>query len=355
MVFEGMDTSIPDLETIIKDASRTRFSQHSDAKQIKSLYLPTLDEFGWYDPLPFLLLKSGLLDLNRFMIPTFTQDSRPGEVEQAIREHCPGLRHVECPQFYDEGQDGRFVRAFIRGCTRLQSFTSENFSDQVRGGMPADEQPPGEYRSIIKELVGHHCDTLETVELAPCFQVLSCDQQAVLSRCKQLKQFTVWASNIDGSAGIKFTDVARGNWICKDLRKLGLTLNRCSQEDEDLDPEGIALAAKHTYAQIGRLEKLDWLAFDIDVGADTVAEASDYAWDLTLSKGWLGEMAGLKNLETLILYADFWSKMGQAEVEFIHEHWPLLREISLQGEVSQQRTLAHWQWLFNKRPNFRLK
>ncbi|KAF9960100.1 hypothetical protein BGZ72_007934 [Mortierella alpina] len=397
---EGKDTSIPDLETIIKDASRNRFSQHWDAKKIKSLYLPTCDEGGRKNPLPFLLLKSDLLDLNCFMIPTFTQDSRPEDVEQAIREYCPGLRHVECPHFSDGGQDGRFVRAFIRGCTGLQSFTSEYFSDRVYGGMLADEEPPGDPRFIIQELITHHWETLHEFELTDCEQVFSCDQQAILSQCKQLKQFMVWASSVDDSASIKFTDVARDNWICKDLRELGLTLNRHStDEDEDLDPEGIALAAKHTYAQIGRLEKLDWLAFDIDKSTGTVAKESDYAWDLTLSRGWLGEMAGLKNLETLILlekleelrldivgseetvseesdytwdltlsrgwlgemaglrslktlilFADFWSKVGQTEVEFMHEYWPLLSSIGHRDRHRQHE--PHEEWLCKKRPNF---
>ncbi|CAO3566661.1 unnamed protein product [Mortierella alpina] len=128
--------------------------------------------------------------------------------------------------------------------------------------------------------------------------------------------------------------------------------------DMDLDSKGAELvdgieAAKCVYTQIGRLEKLEVLALDIDRSDYTGARERDYAWDLTLSKGWLRELAGLKNLKSLSLQADFWSKMGQAEVEFIAEHWPLLREISLKRRASSWPTQAHWLWLLDRRPHLR--
>ncbi|KAF9280504.1 hypothetical protein BGZ68_007198, partial [Mortierella alpina] len=92
-----------------------------------------------------------------------------------------------------------------------------------------------------------------------------------------------------------------------------------NEEDEEcIQKRLIALAAKRVHAQIGRLEKLEIVALDIDSGKDTRAEESDYAWDLTLPKGWLCELAGLKNQRRLILQSDFLSRMSQAEVEFLH-------------------------------------
>ena len=110
----------------------------------------------------------------------------------------------------------------------------------------------------------------------------------------------------------------------------------------------ISIAAKSVYTQIGRLQKLEVLALSIDISQDTAAEEKDYAWDLTLSKGWLREMAGLKNLKTLKLHSAFWSKMGQAEVEFMHEHWPWLNEVTLWSQKPSLPLEPHWQWLLDK-------
>jgi len=196
---------------------------------------------------------------------------------------------------------------------------------------------------------------------------------------------------------IEFADIGKDEWVCLDLRQLGLILNRFtppertlggiiwaepasaeedlysifsydgdSEEEEevwhvqelvpvvDVSASLRAAAAKRVYTQIGRLEKLEVLALDIDRNGNTGAKEQDYAWDLTLSKGWLRELAGLKNLKSLILHADFWSNMGQAEVEFIDEHWSSLREISLERRASSWPTQAHWLWLRKRRPYLRL-
>ncbi|KAF9990991.1 hypothetical protein BGZ75_007174 [Mortierella antarctica] len=338
------DKDILDLDTIIEEATITRFSGNSAACKIKSLQLPRCSESGRY-PLARSLLESDLLDLESFTVPSLPADFDSLRLERIVREHCINLKHLRCP-YFQENEGSQFVRAFIRGCSGLKRFTSTFYF--------TDEDHDYEPRLIISDLVGHHCDTLEEITLDNCGQIFSADLQAVLTRCKQLKRLWVQSSYPDGRAGIEFTDLSMSDWACTELRELGLTLNRYPNgEDSDLDEEDpglMALDGERFYRQIGQLGKLEELALDIDRSGETMSEESDYAWDLTLSRGWLGELANLKNLKRLRLKADFWSKMGQAEVEFMHEHWPLLCEISLQGQVSEQRTQAHWQWLFNKRP-----
>ncbi|KAG0377397.1 hypothetical protein BGX24_006185 [Mortierella sp. AD032] len=376
---KNMDMSNP--ETIIREASIARFSQNRKAARIKSLSLPR-KRYGVRNPLPLLLLKSNLLDLESCEIPWFPPDAEVEEVEQVVREHCPNLNHVTCPSLMDEEWNCQFICAFIRGCSRLQSFASDYFcDDDSKYSFP-------EPQFIISEVVSQHYNTLEVIELTDCFRVYSRDQQAILSRCKQLKRFWVECNRDKGNAGISSTDISRSDWVCRELRELSLTLNRCPKEEdpfgdleeeqeqeeeeeqkeeeqekeeaeeteEEHDPNAqlVAIAVKNIYTQIGRLERLEVLALDIDRSYDTMAKEGDYAWDLTVSNGWLGEMAGLKNLKTLRLKADFWSMMGQAEVEFIHERWPLLSEISIGRNASQLLEHSHWQWLLNKRPELRV-
>ncbi|KAK3839908.1 MAG: hypothetical protein J3R72DRAFT_446964 [Linnemannia gamsii] len=376
---KNMDMSDP--ETIIREASIARFSQNRKAARIKSLSLAR-NRSGTRNPLPLLLLKSNLLDLESCEIPWFPPDADFEEVEQVVREHCPNLNHVTCPSPEDDERNCQFICAFIRGCSRLQSFASDYFCDDDSKYYILEPQ------FIISEVVLHHYNTLEVIELTNCYRVYSRDQQAILSRCKRLKRFWVECNRDKGNAGISSTDISRSDWVCRELRELSLTLNRCPKEEdsfgdleeeqeqeeeeeqkeeeqekeeaeeteEEHDPNAqlVAIAVKNIYTQIGQLERLEVLALDIDRSCDTMAKEGDYAWDLTVSNGWLGEMAGLKNLKTLRLKADFWSMMGQAEVEFIHERWPLLSEISIPRNALQLLEHSHWQWLLNKRPELRV-
>ncbi|KAF9959996.1 hypothetical protein BGZ72_008195 [Mortierella alpina] len=353
------DEDMPDLETIINEASIARFSQWTNATKIKTLRLPT-SRVGATYPLPLLLLKSDLLDLESCEIPWFRRDSNIKEIEQVVRKHCLNLKHLICPSFRSERQhNGETARAFIRGCSGLRSFTSKHFSDFDPESFETrlfSDHPSVEPRLIIPELVSRHYDTLE------------------------LRRFWVTeAYGVDHVVGIESPDVGMGNWTCSELRELYLVLNlrprrgsafdmlRAQMEedgelDEELDEVNkeklvVAMATKRVYTQIGKLEKLEDLMINTDMSLEGTTKTSDYAWNLTVSAGYLGELAGLKSLKRLNLRADFWSTMGQAEVEFMDRNWPLLSEITVDvslSSLSQLKATSHWQWLRNRRPQLEL-
>ncbi|KAF9945041.1 hypothetical protein BGZ72_001708, partial [Mortierella alpina] len=332
MVWRDSDTS--DLETIIQEAASSRFSQNPTASKVKSLRLPTCYK-GGRTPLPILLPKSRLLDLESCTIPWFSVDTLPQDIENIVREHCPRLRQVSCQSRRDDTQDAVLVCAFIRGCSGLQSFVSERFNNRSREFFYGQEVVPSlEPQSIITELISYHHNTLEDFELKEHCYVESEDLQAILSRCKQLKRFSVGDRYEANRPSLDFIDMARSDWVCMGLRELCLTFNRYGVlEDIYLSPKQGVQASKRIYTQIGRLHKLEVLALHVNYYQDDRPglRKRGCSWDLTLSKGWLGEWAGLKSLKTIRLYTDIWSKMGQAEMEFMHEHWPLLREIRLHG------------------------
>ncbi|CAO3566988.1 unnamed protein product [Mortierella alpina] len=245
-------TVVRSLEAIIHEATIARSSETPCAKRIRTLRLPSSPS-GISNPLPLLLLKSGLLDLER---------------------------HLEYPEAFEEGQDGAATRAFIRGCSGLQSFTSSYFMDG----------PDDASRRVIAELVRHHHTTLEDLELTSPVQVRSQELQRVLSHCKQLKRFWVMGeSDQDNMSGIAFRDIAKSDWACAELKELGVTLNRCrsreillndpSQEEEQEDDPQVWLASSVTqrvYQLIGRLKKLEVLEIDIDRTSRTKAKEQDY-------------------------------------------------------------------------------
>ncbi|CAO3566664.1 unnamed protein product [Mortierella alpina] len=367
------EPDISGLKAIIDKATRARFSHSPPGSKIKSLRLPS-DQSGDPSPLPCLLFQSNLLDLESCEMPLFDPATDPVDIEQMARKSCSKLKRLTCPSLMDREECAPAVCAFIQGCSGLEIFDSQNFYDFDTDGYI-------EPANVIATLVENHCSTLKNFELVDCYYAASDDQQAVLSQCKQLTRFWVRDAYTEfSSVGIQFTDIWRSDWVCMELTTLGLTLNRRPTdddafgelEDEEWDQEEggaeegenrgseseedrimqlISIAAKSVYTQIGRLQKLEVLALSIDISQDTAAEEKDYAWDLTLSKGWLREMAGLKNLKTLKLHSALWSKMGQAEVEFMHERWPLLGAIYFNGNASTVRAQSHWQWLLNKRPN----
>ncbi|KAF9572400.1 hypothetical protein EC968_009974 [Mortierella alpina] len=354
-----------DLKTVVKDASKARFSNNPKASKIRSLQLPSLREGMWpswprQNVLPLILLKSNLLDLESCEIPWFDKLTDPEEIERVVQEHCPNLRHLTCPSLLDEGDDGSTIRAFIRGCSGLQSFSSDTFSDR-------DWTRSWGSRSIISELVSFHHSTLEDFVLTNCHQVFSHDLQSILSRCKKLKRLWVEASPDDGreSIAMAIADATAGDWVCKELTELRLTLNRHArdeyetrqlglrlrqstweppetyrrvddeddEDEEDGEDDDLNYLAQGVYRRIGRLEKLEHLKLDIDTRKNSRALEDDYKRDLTLSHGWLRDLAGLKRLKMLTLKNTLLLEMGQAEVEFIYEHWPLLSQITVYGEV----------------------
>ncbi|KAF9966171.1 hypothetical protein BGZ70_003087 [Mortierella alpina] len=356
--------SFGELETIIKAASIARCARHPSSTKIESLQLPS-NRSGTPNPLPLLLFESDLLDLVSCEIPWFDAEASMGDIERLIRERCPNLKHVRLTYLSDTSQyiDDRKVRSVIHGCSGLQSFVSQHFNDEGPNSAP---------RCIMRDLTSEHSQTLEVLDLTDCSLVYSDDLQEFLTECRQLKQLWVMNSSRKGSnIGISSVHIRTQDWVCMELTKLGLTIDRFPEVEDvfgelevvgepavdgESEKDAItrlhAIAAKSVYTQIGRLEKLEVLALDRDTGPYTLG--GDYSWDLTLSKGWLGEMAGLKRLKTLTLQGVFWSKMGQAEVEFMHEHWPLLREINLYGNSLPLGPQSPWRWLLNKRPQLSL-
>ncbi|KAF9980329.1 hypothetical protein BGZ75_008564, partial [Mortierella antarctica] len=240
----------PSLETIIKEAAIARFSQTPTPSKIKSLHLPALPERD-ENPMALPLLKSGLLDLESCTVFSFTESLESGAIEEIVREYCPNLKHLRCPPSYDPC-DGVNAHTFIRGCLCLQGFTSSNFRERRYDA----DNDSFESQYIISSLVSHHCDSLEDFELEHCIHVYSSDLQAILSRCKHLKRFYVTVHHLDGDAGLDFEDVLNGNWVCSELKELRIATGRYSSM--------YMYAMTRFFQHIGRLKKLEHLAFDVN-------------------------------------------------------------------------------------------
>jgi hypothetical protein len=213
-------------------------------------------------------------------------------------------------------------------------------------------------------LVHVHLETLEDVELVDCKSIDHNLLSKIFSKCRNLKSVKI--APTPGPELVFLEDLVSKRWACSDLKDLHVAIHRyclsidkdeyedeCEDDDDDIDENNQApvsrldTLAKRMFRQIGRLSKLETLCLDYQVpsGSKQVHDTSD----LTLDRGWLSELAGLKKLRHLTIPLD---QIGQAEIEFMDSQWPQLEKISfIYGQSDYNVTeKPQWQWLKKRRP-----
>ncbi|KAK3823074.1 MAG: hypothetical protein J3Q66DRAFT_330791 [Benniella sp.] len=320
---------------------------------IKSLILPKTAS-GYPPDFICTLLRTYLPNLERLHAPKvmgdgnwYTDASFKKPLMEAVAQGCPKLQHLRC-SWYEGGCMDKVINGIVKGCQEwgLKSFYCEDLDDQYG-------------RRILATLSRNHSKTLEEVELANCQDVKS-EDVAGLFLCKNLKSVKIWRGR-KGCAGIEIQDV---NFGCHDLTELQLTITQpnvdpehCdfgSDEDEDYEDfcarlerfdEWLCRISERAYTQIGSLSKLETLSLNRDEW-----DGRGYDYDLTLEKGWLRQLAGLKELKHFHMATDLWVNMGQAEVEFMDAQWPKLEKIEFSKNMKSQVKKRHWKWLQARRP-----
>ncbi|KAF9981442.1 hypothetical protein BGZ65_003940 [Modicella reniformis] len=283
-------------------------------------------------------------------------DSNGGEdsgrrelLREAVERGCPKLQHIECSWFADDDDVEVAINALTEGCKTwgLKSFYAMYLND-------LDYYHRS--RSILETLLMHHSGTLEEIELKECEIVVSDDLMFLFSNCKNLKRVKIEPSD-SGEAVICFNEVV-SEWVCRDLKELHLVLSRprilsLYEPTEWLETQ-VRRMGKSVYGQIGRLVRLEILSLAFDEGEYPNAQTKEFEYDLTRERGWLAELAGLKELRHFDAATDFWSRMGQGEVEFMDAQWPKLEKMTFKVfslEIIMKE--PHWQWLQKRRPNLK--
>ncbi|KAK3805025.1 MAG: hypothetical protein J3Q66DRAFT_423548 [Benniella sp.] len=306
--------------------------------RLKSLKLPHIHS-GYPQDFLFPFLRSHVPHLEHLRIPFIHNDYDIQHLKDAILEGCPRLQHI-FSNHYPGNSDARCgLRDVVRYCvpSGVKTFRAE---------CPHPYSYPGqeECRDMVQNLLDHHTTTLEDVMLWGCNHISSIDLYSILARCRNLKRFS-----LSIGYSIKFEDAVSRTWICHDIKHLQLYLARCVNFPTQRLLEIVNQIGKDVYAQIGRLVKLEELSLGYIL--DPVVK------DLTLEAGWLAELAGLKELRRFCMLTDFWTLMGQAEVEFMVNNWPNLEKISvhmneeMDGFDPDIFSKPHWRWLKEKRPH----
>ncbi|KAG0221159.1 hypothetical protein BGX31_010126, partial [Mortierella sp. GBA43] len=188
---------------------------------------------------------------------------------------------------------------------------------------------------LVNVVVESHGLTLEELVMSDC-TLSRRSMVQILSKCPDL-QILGWSSPLLLDRPRPLLEVPDVRWTCLGLRELYYTYG---PHDE--------AATQLLHSQLGRLTKLEVLG----IGCGS-RHAPPRQMDKMLMNGWLAGLGDLQNLRHLFLMTNLWAETGQAEVEFMNNHWPRLEKISfgfekepLHGIVQQ----PHWQWLKEQRP-----
>ncbi|KAG0238448.1 hypothetical protein BGX31_003286 [Mortierella sp. GBA43] len=252
-----------------------------------------------------------------------------------LRSMVPNIERLVLPKVYesiDEDQE-----------EQIKEIIATEFDDSYLGW--GDD-------GVFETLLQYHAATLEEIDLPRCSMIYSDKIQLALKTCRNLKTFRVNPA-YEGFISIHFQDAVSQEWVCRDITILQLCLSRYVFRPEGMCMEkAITRTAQRVYAQIGQLTKLEELSLSCEMGAFWSAPEEDFSKDLTLEHGWLAELTGLKRLRHFQMETDFWSSMGQLEVEFMDGNWPKLESIGIAcGDLEEEvLSLPHWQWLKEKRP-----
>ncbi|KAG0199483.1 hypothetical protein BGX28_007259 [Mortierella sp. GBA30] len=376
----------PMTESILEQAVAIKTAEGTITTKITALSIPsTQDEFGVSFLLPFL--KSKLFDLDTLQIPATDLHLRGRALEDALRKYCPKVKHLRCQPFcIEDYKDITNACAVIRGCTGLQSYHAESIDDEVNT------------RPIIDTLLEHHAKTLEAYEDLRGYSPLKSKHlKSMLCSCKNLRR--VWVEPGIWSYALEFGQILSKEWVCLRMKELSLCLDRYDAKEAEMlkftntmrqqryrdgrlpsvdgnpvsddahywgrcyySSEVDKWAAKRVYAQIGKLVVLEVLALKVHEFSTPGFITERFTWDLTLKDGYLRELGGLRKLRHFHMASNFWLNMGQAEVEFMHEQWPALCEISFdlchiradtvkkEDEFQNLVGQPHWRWFLEKRP-----
>ncbi|KAF9347397.1 hypothetical protein BGX34_003168 [Mortierella sp. NVP85] len=311
--------------------------------RFKTLILPYMIPMGYPENFLTSFFKSHVPNVERLDVPMVHGTFDPQALGKAIAIGCPKLQHLSSSWHEYQNGYGEAIISTIRACAEssLRSYYGDGLDDDTF--IQTDD--------ILKALLECHAGTLEEIVLKDCDMIKSDSLLSVLACCKSLKALRV-VPTYDGQVGITFQDAMSREWICRDITVLHLWLDRGVVAPEGkTKAEAIDQAAQRVYSQIGRLLKLEELRLGCNLSEQASAPREAFEKDLTLGHGWLNELAGLKQLKRFQMATDYWSCMGQAEVEFMDTNWPKLESISfgLRFEDELLRK-SHWCWLKKTRP-----
>jgi len=334
-------------------------------------------------------------------------------------EECPDLRRLSLHQNSNKVDTVELSRLLRKNCPKLTEFAFNRQWDMdaminlfpppedsptvthpvaklqemtINNGDKKDQQHPLQQRGLrsfsytevyfdqSRDLIStlqNHWSTLESIEIDG-LRILPEEIEMFLTHCPRLEHLSINATEVD-TEFISFLYISSFRpstpWACLGLKSICLEIGDgcfyldCEVwllEQQGLDP---SLRSPHPdvlsiYQRLSQLTALEsvQLGFSHDDSVRRRTSKSDLGFDFSLASG-LHLLKTLKSLKKLTFFkfeeCGHWliPEIGQAEVEWMAEHWPELQEIQLNIQRPEEGSAGaeQWRWLKETRPDINVR
>ncbi|KAG0366663.1 hypothetical protein BGX24_003602 [Mortierella sp. AD032] len=358
-LFLGCPSSLVDLD----------FSELCVGAKVTHPIDPKMDDWD-FDQGPLLLRAEPFPNLKKLALP-LNPSKEAYLVVRSFLEYCPAVEILSLP--YANGANSgikNIIEDIGELCPFLSSvsFPSDHLVEHMMRIM--EVLPAGRLKTIsaryttvldtprIGLALARHSTSLRQIEWTSNAQVESAVIQAVLTTCRSLQVFRVHARKEMGTGGFLLAHAVDREWVCKDIRELGLqmSITRDGMNPAYMDdPSKATWTEDHHqhwedlgmfYTQIGSLTHLQVLSVEA-MGWQTSIYNPNRGSALSPSKaclpgllalgdvatgqiGYLEKFAGLNRLKELRgsfawTHKDTVARMGMREVDWFVEHLPALK------------------------------
>lgn len=268
------------------------------------------------------------------------------ELSQVVRDHCPNLVHLLI--MTDNQIDKNGLMLLLDATAPARSRQQDKALTTRHDPSPLSKPEPLALAAqrtggltnfqghalvlpdfLIHRLFANHYATLEILDLSRCQGIRSETLQEILCRCPNLRVVDMASEQLT----LETKDIVYGPpWVCHGLKILRVEIASSPPPCDDVVPlrlsgndEQNTEHATHEYsemelqrlvlAQIGTLSQMEELR---------IGGSHGRSMDLTLGGGGLEQLSELKLMRTLNV-RNMGHKVGQQELEWMVEHWPMVR------------------------------
>ncbi|KAF9325036.1 hypothetical protein BG006_011449 [Podila minutissima] len=268
------------------------------------------------------------------------------ELSQVVRDHCPNLEHLLI--MTDNQIDKNGLMLLLDATAPTQPRQQNKALIKQHDPSPLNKPDPLALESprtsgltnfqghalvlpdfLIHRLFGNHYATLEILDLSRCQGIRSETLQQILCRCPNLRVVDMASEHLT----LETKDIVYGQpWVCHKLKILRVEIASSPPPYGDIAPLLLTYNGEHdtehatqentemelqrrVLAQIGTLSRMEELR---------IGGPNGRSMDLTLGGGGLEQLSGLKLMRTLNV-RNMGHKVGQQELEWMVEHWPMVR------------------------------
>lgn len=269
-------------------------------------------------------------------------------LSQVVRDHCPNLKHLLI--MTDNKIDKNGLTLLLDALAPAQSPQRKTLIQGCDSGTPtkpdslvqASPRTGGLFNFqghaltlpdfLIHRLFGNHYATLDFLDLSRSQGIKSETIQQILCRCPNLRVLDMASEHLT----LETKDIVFGEpWICHKLEILQVEIASSAPPydnapliSDDKDDQGSDTAQwteiemqRQVLAQIGSFTRMQELM---------IGGSHGRSMDLTLGEGGLELLSGLKRMRNMNV-KKMGHKVGQRELEWMVEQWPMVRMLMFQG------------------------